>query len=110
MQAAAYLAERSAHVSVLPRMDLNQLKAAVSRADLVIGGDTGPTHIAWANNVPSITLFGPTLPCTYATTLNRIVVASAGETAGAGRAMHDIAETVVLKHAEELLGMPRLTH
>jgi len=26
----------------------------------MIGNDTGPTHIAWAMNKPSITLFGPT--------------------------------------------------
>lgn len=57
---AEYLADRSPHVTVLPRMDLNQLKAAISSADLVIGGDTGPTHMAWANNVPVIVIFGPT--------------------------------------------------
>jgi heptosyltransferase-1 len=101
LRAATYIAERSSCVTVLPRMDLNQLKAAISRADLVIGGDTGPTHIAWANNVPSITLFGPTPPCISATAVNRIVV---------GEAMRDIAETVILTHAEELLSMPRLTN
>jgi heptosyltransferase I len=58
--AARYIADRSSFVTVLPRLDLNQLKAAISRADLVIGGDTGPTHIAWANNVPCVVLFGPT--------------------------------------------------
>lgn len=57
---ARFIAERSPHVTVLPRMDLNQLKAAISSADLVIGGDTGPTHMAWANNVPAIVIFGPT--------------------------------------------------
>ena len=41
-------------------MDLNELKALVSKADLVIGGDSGPTHFAWALNRPSITIFGPT--------------------------------------------------
>jgi heptosyltransferase-1 len=30
--------------------------------DMVIGGDTGPVHMAWALNIPSITLFGST-PC-----------------------------------------------
>jgi heptosyltransferase I len=58
--AACFIAERSPFARVLPRLDLNQLKAAISRADLVIGGDTGPTHIAWANNVPCVVLFGPT--------------------------------------------------
>ncbi len=59
-QTAQYIAERSPYVSMLPKMNINQLKAAVSRADLLIGGDTGPTHIAWANNIPCIVIFGPT--------------------------------------------------
>jgi len=59
-QTAQYIAERSSFVRILPKMNLNQLKAAISQADLVIGGDTGPTHIAWANNVPCIVIFGPT--------------------------------------------------
>jgi heptosyltransferase-1 len=32
----------------------------ISQVDLLIGNDTGPTHIAWAQNIPSITLLGPT--------------------------------------------------
>jgi len=44
----------------LPKMDLNELKALISKADLVLGGDSGPTHFAWAMNRPSITIFGPT--------------------------------------------------
>ncbi len=59
-QTAQYIAERSPFVSILPKMNINQLKAAVSRADLLIGGDTGPSHIAWANNIPCIVIFGPT--------------------------------------------------
>lgn len=59
-ETACYLAERSPFVTILPKLNLNQLKAAISRADLVIGGDTGPTHIAWGNNVPCVVLFGPT--------------------------------------------------
>lgn len=60
--AAHYIAGKSAFATVLPKLNLNQLKAAIGKADLVIGGDTGPTHIAWANNVPCIVLFGPTPP------------------------------------------------
>lgn len=59
-QAACFIAGECDNVTLLPRLNLNQLKAAISRADLVIGGDTGPTHIAWANNVPCVVLFGPT--------------------------------------------------
>ena len=43
--------------------------------NLVIGSDTGPTHMAWALNVPSITLFGPTpgYRNTYITSINKII-------------------------------------
>ena len=56
---AEHLASRSA-ARVLPKLTLGELKALISEADLVIGGDSGPTHFAWALNRPSITLFGPT--------------------------------------------------
>ena len=47
----------------------------ISKASLVIGPDTGPTHIAWALNIASITLFGPTpgFRNTYKTNINRII-------------------------------------
>jgi heptosyltransferase-1 len=44
----------------LPEMNLDEIKALVDSCDLVIGGDTGITHMAWAMNVPSITIFGAT--------------------------------------------------
>ena len=56
---AKYIAEHT-QAHLLPEMDLNELKALISKADLVIGGDSGPTHFAWAMNRPSITIFGPT--------------------------------------------------
>lgn len=56
---ASYVAEYT-QAQLLPAMDLNELKALISKADLVIGGDSGPTHFAWAMNRPSITIFGPT--------------------------------------------------
>ena len=56
---ANYIAEYTP-AQLLPAMDLNELKALISKADLVIGGDSGPTHFAWALNRPSITIFGPT--------------------------------------------------
>jgi len=36
--------------------------ALVSRADLIIGVDTGLTHMGWAFEVPTIALFGSTCP------------------------------------------------
>jgi heptosyltransferase-1 len=56
---ARYVAEHT-QAYMLPSMNLNELKALIAKADLVIGGDSGPTHFAWAMNIPSITIFGPT--------------------------------------------------
>jgi heptosyltransferase-1 len=71
---AAWLARRSDYIQALPEMDLNTLKAAVAKADLVIGNDTGPTHMAWALNRPSITIFGPTpVSRIYRTAINKAV-------------------------------------
>ncbi|MFW3406926.1 lipopolysaccharide heptosyltransferase I [Aliarcobacter butzleri] len=60
---------------VLPKLDLNSLKAIMSKVDLVIGNDTGPTHMAWALNIPSISLFGntPGYRNTYITNMNKII-------------------------------------
>lgn len=59
-KAASYIAEHSPYVKIVPKGDLNNLKALIAEVDLVIGGDTGPTHLAWAMNTPSLVLFGPT--------------------------------------------------
>lgn len=70
---AQWLAERSL-ARVLPQLSLNDLKAALARADLVIGNDTGPTHMAWGLNRPSITLFGPTpVSRVYQTDINKVL-------------------------------------
>jgi len=57
---AMWLEKKASNIKILPKMDLNELKATISNADLLIGNDTGPSFIAWANNIPSIILFGPT--------------------------------------------------
>ena len=72
-QAAEWIAQRSA-ARVLPRLSLNDLKAAIDSANLVIGNDTGPTHMAWGLNRPSITLFGPTpVSRVYRTGINKVL-------------------------------------
>ncbi len=50
----------ASRATVLPKLSFNQLKYVISRSDMVIGGDTGPTHMAWAMNRPSVVLFGYT--------------------------------------------------
>jgi heptosyltransferase-1 len=68
------MALQSKTIKVMPRLDLNSLKALIAKADLLIGNDTGPTHMAWALNKPSITIFGPTpVSRVYQTSINKVV-------------------------------------
>ena len=57
------------------KLSIDSLIFLVSKVDLVIGSDTGPTHISWAMNIPSITLFGPTpgYRNTFETKINRVI-------------------------------------
>ena len=65
----------SSTIEVLEELSLDCLISLISQVDLVIGPDTGPTHMAWALNIPSITLFGPTpgYRNTYVTSVNKII-------------------------------------
>jgi len=66
---------QSPNVKVLEKLSLNSLISLISQVDLVIGSDTGPTHMAWALCIPSITLFGPTpgMRNTFVTNINRFL-------------------------------------
>jgi heptosyltransferase-1 len=55
-----WICEHSSFATLAPKLSLVELVSFISSVDLVIGNDTGPTHMAWAQNIPSITLFGPT--------------------------------------------------
>ncbi|GAA7179727.1 lipopolysaccharide heptosyltransferase I [Helicobacter pylori] len=48
------------NVLLLPKLTLNEVKALLFKMDLIIGGDTGITHLAWALQKASITLYGNT--------------------------------------------------
>ena len=68
------LAIKSANIIVLPKLNIDDLKAVISKCDLLIGNDTGPSYIAWANNIPSITIFGPTPPTRiYESNIHKII-------------------------------------
>jgi len=74
---AMWMASQSPWVRVLPKMNLNGLKAIIGKSDLLIGNDTGPTHMAWGMNVPSITIFGPTpTNRVYETPINKVITSS----------------------------------
>jgi heptosyltransferase I len=62
-------------VTICQKLSIEKLASLISKLDLVIGSDTGPTHIAWALNIPSITIYGPTpgYRNTYETNINRII-------------------------------------
>ncbi len=71
---ADWMSTQCANIKVMPKLDLNALKAAIAKAHLVIGNDTGPTHMAWAMNKPSLTLFGPTpVSRVYQTEINKAI-------------------------------------
>jgi heptosyltransferase-1 len=57
---AFYLSENNANITPVS-LNLNDLKALIDKIDLLIGNDTGPSFIAWANNINNIILYG----CTY---------------------------------------------
>lgn len=58
--AAEWICQQSSYATLAPALKLNELVSFISHMDLLIGNDTGPTHMAWAQNIPSITLLGPT--------------------------------------------------
>jgi lipopolysaccharide heptosyltransferase I len=49
-------------IDLTGKTNLRQLVALLDKADLVIGNDTGPLHIAAALNRPLVAMFGPTNP------------------------------------------------
>ncbi|WP_434636693.1 lipopolysaccharide heptosyltransferase I [Sulfurimonas sp. NW7] len=57
---AEWIVQHSKYAELAPKLTLVELVSFISSMDLLIGNDTGPTHLAWAQNIPSITLLGPT--------------------------------------------------
>ncbi len=56
------IAGRTGVVRVAPPSDLRELAFILGKASCVIGGDTGPLHLAAALKVPVVGLYGPTDP------------------------------------------------
>ncbi len=71
---AEWIEKNSNYAKALPKIDLNTLKEVIAKSDLLIGNDTGPTHMAWGLNIPSITIFGPTpVNRVYQTPINKTI-------------------------------------
>ncbi|TQR56581.1 lipopolysaccharide heptosyltransferase I [Campylobacter troglodytis] len=62
-------------IFILPKLSLQELSAFTALCDLIIGNDSGPTHLAFAMNKPSITIFGatPSYRNAYQTPINKII-------------------------------------
>ncbi len=113
--AARSVAEKT-KASVAPRLTIGELKALISRADLVIGGDSGPTHFAWAMNRPSITLFGPTpasrntLEGGYTRTLSSSSIVDPLRLNKEDFSIGEIEPAQIIALAKELLQKPLMAH
>ncbi len=103
-----WLEERAANITLLPKMHLNALKALISHADLLIGNDTGPSFIAWANCIPSIILFGPTPPTRVyeseiSVTLKSSTAINHHKLDKEDYSIKEITPAAILQHAKRLL-------
>lgn len=63
------------HSNLLRKMDLKALCDFLGSCDLVIGNDSAITHLAWAQNLATITLFGnrPSVRNAFKTPKNRVI-------------------------------------
>ncbi len=107
---AEWMAAQSELIKVSPKLDLNSLKALISKADLVIGNDTGPTHMAWGLNRPSITIFGPTpVSRVYQTDINKVVKSASSvnphKLNKQDYSIKDIDEQAIIGQAKRLLAL-----
>jgi heptosyltransferase-1 len=59
-EARAVVAAAEGAATLAPPTDLDELTALLRRASVVVGGDTGPLHVAAALGVPCVGLYGPT--------------------------------------------------
>ena len=74
---AKWMSKQSEFIEVSKKLTLDDLKIIVGNSSLVIGNDTGPSHLAWAMNIPSVVLFGPTpVNRVYQTKINRVIKSS----------------------------------
>jgi len=56
---AEYIASKTGAL-ILPKLSFNDLKYVIKKSDLIVGNDTGPTHIGWAVGTKSLIVFGCT--------------------------------------------------
>jgi len=94
----------------MPELNLDDLKHVISHASLLIGNDTGPSHISWALNIPSIILFGPTpIERAFQTPINTVLSSNSKinhyKLDKNDFSIKEIKVSDVVKMAKELLGV-----
>lgn len=110
----ARLIAQNTHAKVLNPMSLAEVVNFICKVGLVIGNDSGITHLAWAQNVASITLFGnrPSHRNSFATPINRTI--DTGKKIDARNinksdyCIHDIPAISVANLAKEILNLENL--
>lgn len=105
---AEWITQYSSNAHVAPKMSLIELVSFIGHCDLIIGNDTGPTHMAWAMNRPSITLFGPTNERMIFPNVNNVGIKSLSpvnimKINRNDFSIRDIDPSVILQKAKELL-------
>ena len=109
-QKAEWMRHESSYISVMPRLSLDDLKFVISNASLLIGNDTGPSHISWGLNIPSIILFGPSpIERMFQTNLNKALKSKSkinhNKLNKNDFSIKEISVIEIVKIAEHLLGL-----
>ncbi|EIL1788361.1 glycosyltransferase family 9 protein, partial [Campylobacter coli] len=99
------------HIELAPKFNLEELMAFTKMMDLIIGNDSGPTHLAFALNRPSITIFGatPSYRNAFKTNINKIIdtgkkITNAKHLDKSDFCISTIEEEDILKLVKELFG------
>ena len=107
---AEWMSSESDYIQVMPKLSLDDLKCVIGHASLLIGNDTGPSHMSWALNIPSIILFGPTpIERAFQTPINTVLSSNSKinhyKLDKNDFSIKEIKVSDVVKIAKELLGV-----
>jgi len=99
-QRALRIADVSAHVYVLPKLNLNDLAQTLLAVKCAVAVDTGIGHLAAALNVPTVSLYGPTDPEMIGA-CGRSQIHLRAPLINNSHAMRDISPAMVLKNLSQ---------